>query len=393
MSADDPQAPAPHPTIFLSYAKEDRAAAQLIRDALPNYGLEAWYDASDLLGGDAWDQKIRQQIRDCDFFMPIISANAEARREGYFRREWRLAAERTLDMTDDTVFLVPVAIDDTPEAHAHVPEKFRAVQWLRLPGGQPNAAFEALCRRLVAGEPEPLAAPPPAGGGRAKRRAARPRREFPPFPREEPGQRVRFWAQVLLWPLESMWIGFQRFPKWTRILVYCWLALVLLNWSAHQAGHPGQPNAAGSLNKLVKSAQLAQALGNGSRGAPIRASLLAIAFTAPPADVRAQKFAAAVFVKMYGHLLRTDHGHVALSTTDLPSLGLPAVLEQGHAYHSNYVLYGGIRGQAPRLTLMVRLIAVANGSVLWRKAYPVAGADPAHIASEALSALPKLASD
>src|SRR5580704_4905665 len=84
------------PTVFLSYASSDREAARVLRDALPTFGLEVWYDESDLGGGDAWDQKIRKQIRECDYFMPIISAQTEARHEGYFRREWRLAVESSL---------------------------------------------------------------------------------------------------------------------------------------------------------------------------------------------------------------------------------------------------------------------------------------------------------
>lgn len=143
----------PAPTVFLSYASQDRQAALSLCDALPGYGLEVWYDESDLTGGDAWDQKIRRQIRECDFFMPVISAQTEARPEGYFRREWRLAVERTLDMADDHTFLLPVVIDDTRETGARVPDRFLTVQWTRVPGGKPTAALEALCRRLVAGEP------------------------------------------------------------------------------------------------------------------------------------------------------------------------------------------------------------------------------------------------
>ncbi len=141
------------PTVFLSYASADREAARLLRDALPTFGLEVWYDESDLGGGEIWDQKIRKQIRECDYFMPIISAQTEARHEGYFRREWRLAVERTLDMADDHAFLLPVVIDDTGQAGARVPEKFLSIQWVRAPGGQPNAALESLCKRLVSGEP------------------------------------------------------------------------------------------------------------------------------------------------------------------------------------------------------------------------------------------------
>src|SRR5579862_1393799 len=127
----------PARSVFLSYASEDRSAAQTLRDALLGFGLQVWYDESGLDGGDAWDQKIRRQIRECDFFMPLISEHTAARPEGYFRREWRLAVERTLDMADDHPFLLPVAIDDTMQAGARVPDKFLAVQWSRVPGGQP----------------------------------------------------------------------------------------------------------------------------------------------------------------------------------------------------------------------------------------------------------------
>jgi hypothetical protein len=147
----------PPVTVFLSYASEDRQVARRIGDALPAYGIEVWYDESELGGGDVWDQKIRKQIRDCDYFMALVSAQTEARHEGYFRREWRLAVERTLDMADDHVFLLPIVIDDTVEAAARVPEKFLTVQWLRVPGGEPRAApFSRYWRRLGTRTCEPF---------------------------------------------------------------------------------------------------------------------------------------------------------------------------------------------------------------------------------------------
>jgi hypothetical protein len=100
----------PSASVFLSYASEDRPAAQTLKEALSAFGLDVWYDESGLNGGDAWDQKIRRQIRECDFFIPLISAETEARPEGYFRREWRLAVERTLDMADDHTFLLPSSL-------------------------------------------------------------------------------------------------------------------------------------------------------------------------------------------------------------------------------------------------------------------------------------------
>ena len=94
--------------VFVSYASEDAAAALRICESLRAAGIEVWFDQSELRGGEAWDRQIRRQIHDCALFIAVISAHSNARNEGYFRREWRLAVERTHDMSDDTPFLLPV---------------------------------------------------------------------------------------------------------------------------------------------------------------------------------------------------------------------------------------------------------------------------------------------
>jgi len=144
--------------IFLSYASQDAQAARRICEALQAVGLEVWFDQSALRGGDAWDTSIRRQLKECALFVPIVSANTQAREEGYFRREWNLAVNRTLDMADDKAFLLPVVIDATLQADARVPEKFREVQWTHLAGGDAPAAFAERVHRLVAGSAVPLPA-------------------------------------------------------------------------------------------------------------------------------------------------------------------------------------------------------------------------------------------
>lgn len=84
----------PAKAVFLSYASQDAEAARRICEALRSAGVEVWFDQSEPVGGDAWDQKIRRQIGRCALLVPIISANIQARREGYFRLKWRLAVER-----------------------------------------------------------------------------------------------------------------------------------------------------------------------------------------------------------------------------------------------------------------------------------------------------------
>jgi len=136
--------------VFTSYASQDAEAAKRICDAFRAAGIEVWIDQSELRGGDVWDRQIRQQIHDCRLFMPIVSANTEARIEGYFRREWKLAVDRTHDLSERVAFLVPIVIDATPEAKADVPDAFRHVQWARLPGGNASPAFVERIRRLIA---------------------------------------------------------------------------------------------------------------------------------------------------------------------------------------------------------------------------------------------------
>ena len=144
----------PSKAVFLSYASQDAEAARHICDALRSAGVEVWFDQSELRGGDVWDRHIRKHIHDCALFVPIISSTTQARLEGYFRREWKLAVDRTHDMADAKPFLVPVVIDDTNDQEAEVPELFRAVQWTRLPEGKTPPAFvERVARLLSPGQP------------------------------------------------------------------------------------------------------------------------------------------------------------------------------------------------------------------------------------------------
>ena len=166
--------------VFLSYASQDADAAKRICEALRQGGIEVWLDQSELRGGDAWDQQIRQQIRDCALFIAIISINTASRHEGYFRLEWDLADQRTHKIARNRPFIVPVCLDATPNAGADVPESFQRVQWTRLPGGETPAVFvERVSRLLSPVEHASIAQAAPtdfvAGRPPAARQSRRPR--------------------------------------------------------------------------------------------------------------------------------------------------------------------------------------------------------------------------
>ena len=175
LPASVPSAHPPAPfSVFLSYASEDRTAVAAVGAALVAAGIEVWFDANELRGGDAWDDQIRHRIKSCTFFVPVVSDTTELRTEGYFRREWKLAIERSHDMADDRPFILPVTlIDIRPEA-ARVPQRFRDLHWLRLPGGAyPERLVEELNRmhRKVAAKASgasagPSGAEPAPTGGR-----------------------------------------------------------------------------------------------------------------------------------------------------------------------------------------------------------------------------------
>ncbi len=151
--------------VFLSYASQDKEAARRICDALRAAGLEVWFDVSELRGGDAWDAKIRRQIKECALFVPIISATTNARPEGYFRLEWKLAVDRSHLLADDHPFLFPIAIGDVNEANARVPDKFRDVQWTHLRLDETPAELAARITRLLGGETLEAGRPRPAERG------------------------------------------------------------------------------------------------------------------------------------------------------------------------------------------------------------------------------------
>ena len=152
----------PTKAVFLSYAREDTDAARRIAEALRGFGVEVWFDQSELRGGDQWDAKIRTQIKACALFLPVISSTTQSRDEAYFRLEWKLADDRSHLMAPGKPFIVPVVIDETPDTGAAVPDSFSRAQWTRLAAGEPSTAFIEQVKRLLGGKSQEAGRPRPA---------------------------------------------------------------------------------------------------------------------------------------------------------------------------------------------------------------------------------------
>jgi hypothetical protein len=140
-SVESDQIAGPDPAIFVSYAKEDiDAARRLHAELLEIAGDVAWIDKQALKSGDEWERRIKGAIQRCSFFLPLISANTERRSEGYFRLEWKKAANRS-DMIQGRKFIFPIVVDENftgMNDYALLPDQFKAFQFSHAPGGRLN---------------------------------------------------------------------------------------------------------------------------------------------------------------------------------------------------------------------------------------------------------------
>jgi hypothetical protein len=144
-----PEREMPENAVFISYAREDLPAVQRLKAGLDAAGIRTWFDLDRLEGGDDYDRKIQRNIARCSYFIPVVSATTERRLEGYFRREWSYAIDRTRNMADGSIFILPVAVDAIDAAVASVPEKFKSLHVTSLPGGEPAPAFVQRLKELL----------------------------------------------------------------------------------------------------------------------------------------------------------------------------------------------------------------------------------------------------
>jgi TolB-like protein/tetratricopeptide (TPR) repeat protein len=319
--------------VFLSYASQDAEAAFRMRDALRAGGIEVWLDQSELRGGDSWDRQIRERIHDCRLFIALISAHTEARDEGYFRREWKLAVDRTHDMLEKKAFLLPVAIDATPERGAAVPDKFHEVQWTRLSGGEAPPEFVARIKRLLSPE-SPTTAGSPAGAASGSAPI--------PLTRDRPS------------------LSRRAVPVAVAVLVFAALAYLLVNkpWISKSAAPPPASNAASSS------------------GAPPAAfnppphSIAVLPFVNMSGDASQEYFSDGLTEEILDSLSRLNELHVAARTSAFSFKGKDADIGMvAHRLNVGAVLEGSVRRSSNTVRVTAQLIDAVTGFHLWSQTY------------------------
>jgi len=148
-----PEREMPPRAVFISYAHEDVEAVKQMKASLDAHGITTWFDLHQLGSGDNYRQKIEANIRNCSFFIPVLSRTTTTRLEGFFHREWRWAADRRESMHPTAQFILPVIIDDTPATHPLIDHYFPTLTVARLEGGAADSGFVERLEQLFASRP------------------------------------------------------------------------------------------------------------------------------------------------------------------------------------------------------------------------------------------------
>jgi TolB-like protein/tetratricopeptide (TPR) repeat protein len=325
----------PSHAVFLSYASQDAEAAQRICEALRAGGIEVWFDQSELRGGEAWDRKIRKEIHDCALFIPVISANAHARVEGYFRLEWKLATDRSHFMAPDQTFLLPVVIDNTPQTDERIPDRFRELQWSRLPDGQvPPAFIERVQRLLSPVEPDAPSTARPA------------------LSRMSPSGQTSLSARPSLGTKRAL-------PVVAAVLVLGALAYFFVErfWNSK---HPALPPTAPAVPASAAAAAFA----------PPPHSIAVLPFVNMSGDKDQEYFSDGLSEELLNSLARINELQVAARTSSFYFKGEHADLVTiAHKLNVASVLEGSVRRSGHTVRVTAQLNNAVTGFHLWSQTY------------------------
>jgi TolB-like protein len=322
--------------VFVSYASQDAESAWRISEALRSAGVEVWFDQSELRGGDAWDAKIRKQIKECTLFVPVISANTNARAEGYFRLEWHLAEQRTYLLAQDQPFLLPVTVDNIRSSATRVPERFHDRQWTRLTGEEALLAFAEQVRKLLGSQ-----------AAAASDRGASTQTAAPGFLAHERPARNQTSTTIrrkahLVWPAAAsiMVIGGLAVAFWPKL----WPATALSKGIAN-------PTTASHSIAVLPFTNMSDDKDSGYFGDGIQDEILAD--------------------------LASSHGLRVVSRTSVMRFRATtlSIQEIGKMLNVAYVLEGSVRGHGSKVRVTVQLIDSRTDDHAWAKSFDVNLAD------------------
>src|SRR5262249_5438851 len=136
--------------IFVSYASPDLKIARYVVSQLQKAGCLVWFDKDQIQVGQVWEEVLREAVEErCGLFLSLISGQTSARHTGYNIFERNLAARRRDTFANNTVFYLPMRIDDAePLIPENEPCGTKAIHGVRYSGGHLDPNFIGQLRDL-----------------------------------------------------------------------------------------------------------------------------------------------------------------------------------------------------------------------------------------------------
>jgi formylglycine-generating enzyme required for sulfatase activity len=129
--------------VFLCHASQDKPAVRELSQRLFAEGwIDPWLDEKKLLPGQDWRLKIEEAVETTDIVIICLSSNSVSK-EGFIQKELRYAKEIALEKPDETIFLIPLRLDD-----CETPRGLRFYQWGDYFGEMKDETYTVLLQSL-----------------------------------------------------------------------------------------------------------------------------------------------------------------------------------------------------------------------------------------------------
>jgi formylglycine-generating enzyme required for sulfatase activity len=129
--------------VFLCHASQDKPVVRELSRRLASEGwVDPWVDEKKLLPGHDWRTIIEEAVETSDIVIICLSSNSVTK-EGFVQKELRYAREIAFEKPDETIFLIPLRLDDCT-----VPRGLRFYQWADYFGEKKEETYDALLESL-----------------------------------------------------------------------------------------------------------------------------------------------------------------------------------------------------------------------------------------------------
>lgn len=144
-----------HPTVFISYVREDVRQVDRLRSGLADYGIDSWMDRHSLRPGDFWKTAIRQAIQSGTHFIACFSRAYTERLSTYMNEELVLAIEEVRQRLPTAPWFLPVLLSgDVPDIDIGAGRSLCDIEHVDLRGDRNDTWDDGIARladRIVPG--------------------------------------------------------------------------------------------------------------------------------------------------------------------------------------------------------------------------------------------------